>query len=163
MSRLPTDSLNENFAWLNWNIPPKKNNFSWHLIKTVGQHILNKLYIYLAGFLKTLPPNRPLPSNSFLSAKNYFQYKKPLLFFSPLLLSSSSLFLFLLSFSFAGVIFDLIGRKKPAFWQFFTQMAANFARFVFKKWIFNNYSSSPNGLWVNSPWVINENVEQQRP
>ena len=116
MSRLPTASLNENFAWLNWNIPPKKKKFSWHLIKTVGQHILNKLYIYRAGFLKTLPRNRPLPCNSFLSAKkNYFQYKKPLLFFSPLLLSSSSLFLFLLSFSFASLIFGLIGRKKPAF------------------------------------------------
>ena len=45
-------------------------------------------------------------------------------------LFSSSLFLFFLSFSFAGVIFQLIGRKKPVFWPFFT---ARFVRFVFKK------------------------------
>ena len=45
-------------------------------------------------------------------------------------LSSFSLFLFFLSFSFAGVIFQLIGRKKPVFWPFFT---ASFVRFVFKK------------------------------
>ena len=45
-------------------------------------------------------------------------------------LSSSSLFLFFLSFSFAGVIFQLIGSKKPVFWPFFTE---SFVRFVFKK------------------------------
>ena len=51
---------------------------------------------------------------------------------SLLLLSSSSLplSLILFSFSFASVIFELIGRKKLAFWPFFNQ-AANFARFVF--------------------------------
>ena len=56
--------------------------------------------------------------------------------FSLRLLSSSSLFLFLLSkclsFSFAAVIFELIGHKKPAFWLLVTQMAVNFFRLVFK-------------------------------
>ena len=41
---------------------------------------------------------------------------QPLLFFfSLLLLSFSSLLLFLLSFSFVSVILELIGHKKPAF------------------------------------------------
>ena len=56
---------------------------------------------------------------------------QPLLF--SLLLSSYSLFLFLLSFPFAGVIFELIGPKKPALRPFFTQTAANFVKIVFKK------------------------------
>ena len=51
-------------------------------------------------------------------------------FFSLPLLSSSSLFLFLLSFSFVSVILKL---KKPAFQRLFTQMTANFVRLVFKK------------------------------
>ena len=54
----------------------------------------------------------------------------PIFFFSLLLPSSSSLFLFLFSFSLAGVIFEIVGCKKPDFCLFFTQMAA---RFVFKK------------------------------
>ena len=41
-------------------------------------------------------------------------------------------FSFLLYFSFAGVIFELIGRKKPV-QPFFTQPAANFVRFPLNK------------------------------
>ena len=40
---------------------------------------------------------------------------------------------FLLALSFASMTFELIGRKKPAFWAFFSQMTPNFVRFVFKK------------------------------
>ena len=54
-------------------------------------------------------------------------------FFSLPLLSSSSLFLFFVSFSFVSVILKLIGPKKPAFQRLFTQMTANFVRLVFKK------------------------------
>ena len=45
----------------------------------------------------------------------------------------SSLFLFLHSFSFIRVIFELLGFKKPAFWRLFAQMNANFVTLVFKK------------------------------
>ena len=47
-------------------------------------------------------------------------------FFSLLLFSSSSLFLFLLSFSFVSVILELIAHKKPAFWRLFTQNDGKF-------------------------------------
>ena len=47
-------------------------------------------------------------------------------FFSLLLLSSSSLFLFLLSFSFVSVILELIAHEKPAFWRLFTQNDGKF-------------------------------------
>ena len=40
---------------------------------------------------------------------------------------------FFLSFSFVGVILELIGFKKPAFWRLFNRMAADFVRLVFKK------------------------------
>ena len=83
--------------------------------------------VYLAVFLKTLAPKRPLPSNSIAIIKT-----KSATFAFFLLLSSSSFFLFLLkkvSFSFVGMIFELIRRRKPAFWPFFTQVASNF---VFK-------------------------------
>ena len=43
-----------------------------------------------------------------------------------------ALFSFLVYFSFAGVIFELIGRKKPV-QPFFTELAANFARFPLNK------------------------------
>ena len=56
-----------------------------------------------------------------------------LLFFSSLLLSFSSLFHFLLSFSFVAVDLELPGLKKPAFRRLFTQIMANFVRLVFKK------------------------------
>ena len=49
---------------------------------------------------------------------------------SLLLLSPSSLFLFLPSFPVTGVIFEFIGQKTPAFSTFFTQTAKNFVRFV---------------------------------
>ena len=49
---------------------------------------------------------------------------QPLLFFL-LLISFSSIFLFLLSFSF--------GLKKPVFWRLFPQMTANVVRLVLKK------------------------------
>ena len=52
-------------------------------------------------------------------------------FFSLLRLSFSSLFLFLLSFSFVTVILELFGLKKPSFSRLFTQMTANFVRLVF--------------------------------
>ena len=52
--------------------------------------------------------------------------------FSLLLLSSSSLSLSLLCFSFVSVILELMGLKKPAFRRLFTQMTANFVRLVFK-------------------------------
>ena len=44
----------------------------------------------------------------------------------------SSLFLFLLSFSFLTVILKLLGLKRPTFWRLLTQMTANFVRLVFK-------------------------------
>ena len=81
-----------------------------------------------------------IASNSFFfSAKNYLQssrYKRKLivqsLLFSLLLLSSSSLFLFLLSFSFVSVILELIEPKKLAFWRLLTRLTTNFEKFVFK-------------------------------
>ena len=80
--------------------------------------------IYPAGFLTTLPPNRPLTSNhsqkvADIKTKNAARI--------------SSLAFFLLALSFASMTFELIGRKKSAFWAFFYQMTANFVRFVFKK------------------------------
>ena len=76
----------------------------------------------------------------FFSAKYYLQsshyknyeYKN---FFCLLLLSFSSLFLFLLSFSFVTMILKLLRLKKPAFWLLLTQMTANFPRLVFKKFV----------------------------
>ena len=51
--------------------------------------------------------------------------------------SSPLFFLLALSFSppfsFVGVILELIGLKKPAFWRLFTQMTADFVRLVLKK------------------------------
>ena len=91
---------------------------------------LNSL-ISLAEFLKTLPPNIPLPSNSYFLVKTSpISQVATDRFFSLLLPSSSSFFLFLLSFSFVGVIFEIVGSKKPDFCLFFTQMAA---KLVFKK------------------------------
>ena len=61
-----------------------------------------------SGFFKTLPPNRlsPLPSSSF-----YFTKSATTVFF----LFSSFLSPRSIYFSFSGVIFELMGRKKPAF------------------------------------------------
>ena len=55
--------------------------------------------------------------------------------FCLLLLSFSSLFLFLLSFSLVTMILKLLRLKKPAFWILLTQMTANFPRLVFKKFV----------------------------
>ena len=51
------------------------------------------------------------------------------------LLSSSSLFLVVLSFFIAAAILQLIGWRNPAIllWPFFTQMGEKFVRLVFKK------------------------------
>ena len=54
-------------------------------------------------------------------------------FFFLLLLFFSSLFPFVLSFSFVTMILEDLGLKKRTFWRFFTQMTANFVRVVFKK------------------------------
>ena len=86
--------------------------------------------------MKTLSPNRPLPLNSFFfrpKKVSIIKTKSATIVFSLLLLSLSLLLLFLLSFSFVGVILELIGLKKPAFWQLFTQMTADFVRLVLKK------------------------------
>ena len=53
--------------------------------------------------------------------------------FSLLLVSSSPLFLFLLSSSIATVILELIGPKKPSFLGLFKQMTAKFVRLFFTK------------------------------
>ena len=72
---------------------------------------------YLVGVLKTFLPNRPLTSGSFFFLKKVanIEAKRAIIAVFILLLSSSSLFLFLHSLSFASVIIELIGRKKPAF------------------------------------------------
>ena len=68
----------------------------------------------LAGFFKTLPWNEPFASNSFFKVAN-IKTKSVTIVFSLLLLSSSSLLLFLLSFSFVSVTFELIRPKKLPF------------------------------------------------
>ena len=91
-------------------------------------HVLTNLdrCMDVAGLFKTLELNRPLSSNSFFFSKNnlcfflFSSFLPPRSFFSPFLFISC-------------VILQLIGRKKPVFWFFFTQMAANFAWFLFKK------------------------------
>ena len=73
---------------------------------------------YLVGVLKKFLPNRPLTSDSFfffLKKVANIEAKRAIIAVFILLLSSSSLFLFLHSLSFASVIIELIGRKKPAF------------------------------------------------
>ena len=73
---------------------------------------------------------------------------QPLLF--SLLVFSPSLSLLHISVFLVGVILELIGRKKSAFGPFFTQMAANFVRFVFK----TPYSSKRCAkLFFTSPHV----------
>ena len=72
---------------------------------------------YLVGVLKKFSPNRPLTSGSFFFLKKVvnIEAKRAIIAVFILLLSSSPLFLFLHSLSFASVIIELIGRKKPAF------------------------------------------------
>ena len=95
------------------------------------------VYIYISSrIFENVTAKWNFCVQQFFSAKKVTLTKKlrvqPLPFFL-LLLSSSSLFLFLLSFSFFSVILELIGPKKPAFWSLFTQMTVIFARLVFKK------------------------------
>ena len=83
----------------------------------------------VAGLFKTLELNRPLSSNSFFFGKNNLCF-----FLFSSFLPPRSFFFFFPPFRFIScVILQLIGRKKPVFWFFFTQMAANFAWFVFKR------------------------------
>ena len=58
--------------------------------------------------------------------------KKPLVPWVPFLLLALS-FSSYLGFSFVNMILEFIGLKKSAFWRLFTQMTANFVRFVLKK------------------------------
>ena len=95
---------------------------------------LKRMLISLAEVLKTLPSNRPLPSSSFFRPKSEKSLKKPIqkLGVQPLFFffSFSSLFLFL--FSLPSLMWFL-SLPWAAFWPFFTQMAADLAKFVFKK------------------------------
>ena len=93
------------------------------------------LYIYLAGFLKKVTPKYTLRQNSFFRPKVAIKKTKSatiaFFLFSSFLPPRCFFFSF---FYFADVIFELIGRKKPAFWPFFTQMVASLVnRFVFLK------------------------------
>ena len=99
----------------------------WHR----SYHVLTNLdrCMDVAGLFKTLELNRPLSSNSFF----FFRQKQPLLFSLFLLSSSSLFFFFFFPFPFHFLCDFAAYRKKPVFWFFFTQMAANFAWFVFKK------------------------------
>ena len=79
------------------------------------------LNLCLAGFLKKLPPDRSLPSNSsfFFSAKVAIIKNKS----ATIAFFSSPPFFFLTFsfspfFSFAASILELIGRQNPAFWPF---------------------------------------------
>ena len=77
--------------------------------------------LHLAGFLKTLSPNGPVSSNcvsrpKIISKVAMMKTTSAAMLFALLLLSFSSLFLFLLSFSFVTVILELLGLKNPAFW-----------------------------------------------
>ena len=72
---------------------------------------------YLVGVLKKFLPNRPSYVKQFFFLKKVanIEAKRAITAVFILLLSFSSLFLFLHSLSFASVIIELIGRKKPAF------------------------------------------------
>ena len=73
-------------------------------------------YLYLAGFLKTFSPNGPFVSNSFFFGQKLSLFNRKvaiiktksanIAFFSLLPISFSSLFLFILSFSFVTVIWS---------------------------------------------------------
>ena len=90
----------------------------------------------LAGYLKTLPPNGPFPSNSFFGHKPKVAIIKTncatIAFFScrPFLLLALSFSPFL---PFVTVILEFFALKKPAFRRLFTQMTADFDRLGFKK------------------------------
>ena len=113
----------------------------------ISGHLASMLLIVrdlLAGFLIALLQNGPFAPNSFFWSKtiakvrSYYKNKECnhcVFLFSSFLFSS--LFLFLLSFSFFTVILELLRLKKPAFWHLFTQITANFVRLVFKKFALN--------------------------
>ena len=111
------------------------NKICFYIIQSIFSFLSGyghgELLIYLAGFLITLPLNRPRSSVK-RQLRQPIKTKSTIIAFFFLLLSSSSLFIFLLlSFSFAVVNFEFIGRKKPAFWLFFNQTrASNFAIYV---------------------------------
>ena len=100
--------------------PPSLQNTYNHTYTHTHKH--THTYIHLAGFFKTLSPNGPFASNSFFRPEISLQSSHPEkttrvqpLLFSLLRLSFSSLFVFLLSFSFVTVILELFGLKKPYF------------------------------------------------
>jgi len=80
--------------------------------------------IYLAGFLKTLPPNRPLSSNSYFSAIIKWRVQRYHCFF----LFSSFLFLHWRCDSRASQAQGIC-----LVWHLCTQMGANFVRLIFKQ------------------------------
>ena len=79
----------------------------------------SKIYMYLAVFLKMLPPGGPFRSNSFFRPKTMskvaFKKTKSATHFSLLLLSSSSLFLSLLLFPLLAWFWSLSGPKNLPF------------------------------------------------
>ena len=98
-------------------------------------------YVYLAGFLKTLPPNGPFPFNSFLIfGQKIFKVAIRKTKSATIAFFSSPPF-FLLALSFSPFLFLRYGdfgayraHKKPLpFDAFCTQMTANFVSLVFKK------------------------------
>ena len=102
------------------------SNF-WHR----SYHYLTNLdrCMDVAELFKTLELNRPLSSNSF-----FFSAKTTFAFFSfPPFFLLALFFFFFFPFPFHFLCDFAAYRKKPVFWFFFTQMAANFAWFVFKK------------------------------
>ena len=104
----------------------KRNQHAVLLCRLIHCQFSSAMKIYPAGFLKTLPPNRPLPSNHSQRVAN-IKTKNASIAVSLLLLSSSSLFPLLMW------LLSLSGAKNLPVWAFFTQMTANFVRFVFKK------------------------------
>ena len=103
-------------------IKSRKRRLLWQVRGGKGLSIsvfgfANRDIKYLEGVLKKFLPNRPLTSGSFFFLKKVanIEAKRAIIAVFILLLSSSSLFLFLHSLSFASVIIELIGRKKPAF------------------------------------------------
>ena len=77
-------------------------------------------HLCLAGFLITLSPNGPFASDRFFRPKTISEVailktNSATIAFFLLLLSLSSLFLFLLSSCFVTMILELLGLKKPAF------------------------------------------------
>ena len=103
-----------------------------------GQEKVFLQTIYLAEFLKTLPPKRPFPCGIFFSSFKNVSKIKP----------KSAIFAFFLFFSlFAPPYFSfsfpplvcfpgLSNAKTPVFWPFSIQKAAHLAGSLFKKYVF---------------------------